>query len=346
MSAADTPLAGISVVEFEAIGPVPYAADLLTDLGATVTKITRPTGAKNPLPGELSHMVEGRGTAVQIDLKDPAGVVSALSLIADSDVLIEGFRPGTLERLGLGPDVACDANPGLIYARVTGWGQEGPYALMAGHDINYIGLAGALHAIGPIERPMPPLNLLGDYAGGALYAVIGILAALTERSRTGIGKVIDAAMVDGASALLAPIRTMQQLGLWSDERQANLLDGGAPFYRTYRTSDGEFMAVGALEPAFFEALLVGLAIDSETVPDRLDPRSWPELATRFEAEFASRSQAEWQETFDGTDACVTPVLRMADMGGHPHNAYREAVITQSEVERPAPAPRFSDIEDA
>ncbi len=338
---ADGPLSGISVVEFEAIGPVPYACSLLADLGASVTRIVRPEGSKNALPGNLADMGRGTGTRIALDLKQAKGVAAARSLLDETDVLVEGFRPGTLERLGLGPAVVCETSPGLIFTRVTGWGQDGPYASMAGHDINYIGLAGALHAIGPQDRPIPPLNLLGDYAGGALYAVIGILAALNERSRTGRGQVVDVAMVDGVSSLLAPIRTMQQIGMWSDERQTNLLDGGAPFYRTYRTADGEFVAVGALEPAFFDALLLGLGIDAGSIPDRLDPRSWPEIAATFENAFATRTQSEWQEVFDGTDACVTPVLRMTDVSRHPHNAFRTAIVDEDGVNRPAPAPRFS-----
>lgn len=337
---AEGPLAGISVVEFEAIGPVPYACSLLADLGASVTRIVRPEGSKNALPGELADMGRGTGTQIALDLKHAEGVAAARSLIDEADVLIEGFRPGTLERLGFGPAIVCETSPGLIFTRVTGWGQDGPYATMAGHDINYIGLAGALHAIGPQDRPIPPLNLLGDYAGGALYAVIGILAALNERSRTGRGQVIDVAMVDGASSLLAPIRTMQQIGMWSDERQTNLLDGGAPFYRTYRTADGEFMAVGALEPAFFDALLEGLEIDPASIPDRLDQRNWPELASTFERTFEGKTQVEWQDIFDGTDACVTPVLRLSEMDDHPHNAHRNAIVAVDGIDRPAPAPRF------
>lgn len=340
---AEGPLAGISVIEFEAIGPVPYACSLLADLGASVTRIVRPEGSKNALPGNLADMGAGDGTEIALDLKQAEGVAAARSLIDEADVMVEGFRPGTVERLGLGPDVVCETSPGLIFTRVTGWGQDGPYATMAGHDINYIGLAGALHAIGPPDRPIPPLNLLGDYAGGALYAVIGILAALHERSRTGRGQVIDAAMVDGASCLLAPIRTMQQIGMWSDERQTNLLDGGAPFYRTYRTGDGEFVAVGALEPAFFDALLVGLGIDPASIPDRLDQRSWPEITSVFESAFASKTQAEWQDIFDGTDACVTPVLRLSEMDDHPHNAHRRAIIDDDGIARPTPAPRFGGL---
>ncbi len=341
MTEASGPLSDISVIEFESIGPVPYACSLLSDLGAKVTTIVRPNGAKNALPGNLADMGRSSGSAVALDLKHADGVAAAMSLLAEADVLIEGLRPGTLERLGLGPDVVCGASPRLVYARVTGWGQDGPYAKMAGHDINYIGLAGALHAIGPESRPMPPLNLLGDYAGGALYAVVGILAAITERSQTGRGKVVDAAMVDGASALLAPIRTMQQIGMWTEHRQSNLLDGGAPFYRTYRTADDRFMAVGALEPAFFDALLFGLGIDPESIPDRLDRQHWSEIASVFESVFGYKTQAEWQEVFDGTDACVTPVLELSEMGDHPHNAYRNAIVAVDGVDRPAPAPRFA-----
>ncbi len=336
------PLDGISVVEFEAIGPVPFACALLADLGATLTRIVRPAGPKNPLHGDVSKMGAATGSAIAIDLKTPEGVGVARALLAGADVLIEGFRPGTLERLGLGPDVVCEMSPTIIYTRVTGWGQDGPYASMAGHDINYIGLSGALYAMGPEDRPIPPLNLLGDYAAGALYAVVGILAAITERSRTGTGQVVDVAMVDGASSLLGPIRMMRQMGLWTDDRQANLLDGGAPFYRTYRTADGEFVAVGALEPAFYDALLNGLEFDPASIPDRLDPRNWSELASMFEAAFDSKTQAEWQEVFDGTDACVTPVLRMGEMDSHRHNAHRVAIVTVDGSPRPAPSPRFSD----
>ena len=341
MTVAPGPLSDISVIEFEAIGPVPYACSLLSDLGANVTTIVRPDGAKSALPGKLEDMGGNAGAAVALDLKSADGVAAAMSLLADADVLIEGLRPGTLERLGLGPDVVCKASPKLVYARVTGWGQDGPYATMAGHDINFIGLAGALHAIGPERRPMPPMNLLGDYAGGALYAVIGILAALMERSQTGEGQIVDAAMVDGASALLAPIRTMQQIGMWTEHRQSNLLDGGAPFYRTYRTADDRFMAVGALEQVFFDALLVGLGMDPESIPDRLDQQSWAEIASAFERVFASKTQAEWQEVFDGTDACVTPVLQMSEVGDHPHNASRNAIVTVDGVDRPALVPRFA-----
>lgn len=341
MSRTDGALAGVSVIEFEAIGPVPFACSLLTDLGATVTRIVRPDGAKNGLPGSLAEMTHGSGEAIAVDLKRPEGVAAALSHLAHADVLIEGFRPGTMERLGLGPDIVCEMSPGIIYTRVTGWGQDGPYASMAGHDINYIGLSGALYAMGPQNRPIPPLNLLGDYAGGALYGVIGILAAITERSRTGAGQIVDVAMVDGASSLLGPIRKMSQIGMWIDERQANLLDGGAPFYRTYGTADGEFVAVGSLEPSFYDALLLGLDVDPSSIPDRLDPRNWQELASMFEEAFAAKTRAEWQEVFDGTDACVTPVVRMAEMHRHPHNAHRNAILTEEGVDRPAPAPRFS-----
>jgi alpha-methylacyl-CoA racemase len=336
-------LAGITVIEFEAIGPVPFACSLLGDLGASVTRIVRPLRARNALPGDLADMGRSSGTTIEIDLKESEGVEAARSLVAESDVLIEGFRPGTLERLGLGPEVVCGRTPELIYARVTGWGQEGPYSSMAGHDINYIGLAGALHAMGPESRPTPPLNLLGDYAGGALYAVIGILAALAERERTGKGQIIDAAMVDGTSALLAPIRSMQQIGMWTGQRQSNLLDGGAPFYRTYRTADDKFVAVGALEQQFFDAMLDGLGIDATSTPDRLDQGSWPELALILEERFASRTQAEWQEVFDGTDACVTPVLAMDETPDHPHNSYRRSMVTVDGVDRPTPAPRFSTV---
>lgn len=334
------PLKGVSVVEFEAIGPVPFACAHLADLGATITRIARPGGRANVLPEAFAPTGAAIGSVVSVDLKTDKGRDEALQLLEDADVLIEGFRPGTLERLGLGPEAVKARNPQIVYARVTGWGQVGPYASMAGHDINYIGLSGVLHTVGPAERPVPPLNLVADYGGGAMFAVSGILAALVQRSSTGEGTVIDIAMVDAAAALLAPIRAMLDLGVWQDQRAGNLLDGGAPFYRTYETSDGRFMAVGALEPAFYSELVDGLGVTETDLPDRHDPTNWGSLAELFSDAFASHTAAHWQETFDGTDACVTPVLSMREVMGHPHNAQRDALITHGGAVRPVPAPRF------
>jgi alpha-methylacyl-CoA racemase len=335
------PLAGISVIEFEAIGPVPFACAHLADLGAVITRIARPGGRRNTLPEAFAATTAATGSVESLDLKTASGRNGALGLLESADVLIEGFRPGTMERLGLGPNEVMALNPAIVYARVTGWGQTGPYSSMAGHDINYIGLAGALDAIGPTDQPIPPLNLVGDYGGGSMFAVSGILAALVERASTGSGSVIDVAMVDGAGALLAPIRAMLEAGVWMDGRERNLLDGGAPFYRTYQTSDGRFVAVGALEPAFYDELIDGLGLDRAALPDRHNPANWSRLAEVFSGVFASHTAAHWSETFDGTDACVTPVLSMREVMDHPHNRSRGALIDQNGHIRPRPAPRFN-----
>ena len=334
------PLDGITVVEFEAIGPVPFACAHLADLGASITRIARPGGRINHLPEAFAPAAAASGSVVEIDLKSDTGKEMAFGLLADADVLIEGFRPGTLERIGLGPVEVTRHNPSIVFARVTGWGQEGPYASMAGHDINYIGLAGVLDSIGTADRPIPPLNLVADYGGGAMFAVSGILAALVDRASTGRGSVVDIAMIDGAAALLAPIRAMLDNGVWREERAANLLDGGAPFYRTYRTADDRFMAVGALEPAFYAELLDGLGLTDADLPDRYDPAAWGTLVEIFSEVFGSRSAAHWQATFEGTDACVTVVLAMREVMNHPHNAARMALVEKDGRLRPAAAPRF------
>jgi alpha-methylacyl-CoA racemase len=280
---------------------------------------------------------------VELDLKNPTEQSVAATLIANADVLLDPYRPGVAERLGIGPEAMHERNPRLVYARVTGWGQDGPYAAMAGHDINYIGLSGSLAAIGPPDEPMPPLNLVGDYGGGGMFAVTGILAALVERGTTGLGQVVDVAMVDGAASLLGPIRDLHNAGLWSPNRRSNLLDGGAPFYACYRTSDGKYMAVGALEPQFYSLLVAGLGLDEETVGNRLDSREWPHIAEVFSDTFATRTRDEWTEVFDGSDACVTPVLSMDEVGEHPHNAARDALVASASGSRPHPAPRFSGV---
>ncbi len=336
----DGPLRGLSIVALQAIGPVPLACSLLADLGAHVMTIRRPGGGDN-LPAGLGVASAAPGDVIEIDLKTPPGVDAARRIISGADVLIEGFRPGTMERLGLGPDDVLASSPHLIYARVTGWGQGGPYRGMAGHDINYIGLTGALDAIGPESQPMPPLNLVGDYGGGSMFAIAGILAAVIDRHTSGTGRVVDVAMVDGAAALLGPIRALATAGLWEENRGGNLLDGGAPFYRTYRTSDERFMAVGALEPAFYSEFVAGLGLVEAMLPSRSDPKNWPALAGEFSSRFASRTRQEWTEVFDGTDACVTPVLTMSEVGGHPHNRERGALIDRGGFERPGVAPRFA-----
>jgi len=276
---------------------------------------------------------------VAVDIKHPAGREVVMRLVESADVLIEGYRPGVMERLGLGPGACHTRNVRLVYGRMTGWGQDGPMASMAGHDINYLGLAGALGAIGTRDRPLPPLNLVADYGGGALYLAFGVLAALVERQVSGRGQVVDAAMVDGVASLMAPIYQLRAAGFWSDDRAANLLDGGAPFYRAYETSDGGWMAVGALEPQFYAELIEGLGLADAELPAQLDAAGWPELAERFAQVFASRSREEWTDVFAGSDACVTPVLGMAEAPDFEHNRSRGTFVGGSPPQ-PGPAPRF------
>jgi alpha-methylacyl-CoA racemase len=333
------PLGGLRVVELAGIGPGPHAAMMLADLGADVVRVQRPGDA-----GVLPHrdqLLRGR-RLVLADLGQPAERDAVLELISRADVLLEGFRPGVAERLGLGPDALLARNPRLVYGRITGWGQHGPLASRAGHDINYLALTGGLHAIGrPGERPVPPLNLVGDFGGGSMLVLTGVLAALWERERSGRGQVVDAAMVDGIGVLLQMVWGLRASGLWSDERGANLLDGGAPFYDTYECADGGYVAVGSLEHRFYTRLLEGLGLDPEDLPDRDDPGEWPALRERLRAAFAGRTRDEWAEIFAGTDACVTPVLRFDEVAGHPHAAARGSVIEVDGVPQAAPAPRFS-----
>jgi alpha-methylacyl-CoA racemase len=339
------PLQGLRVIELAGIGPAPHAAMVLADLGADVVRVERPGGTP-PLPhrpgaGDADHTRRGR-RSIALDLKDPADRDRLLALADRADVLIEGLRPGVTERLGIGPEVCHERNPGLVYARVTGWGQDGPLAQVAGHDINYISLTGVLHAIGRAgERPVPPLNLVGDFGGGSMLLLVGILAALFERGRSGRGQVVDAAMMDGATLLAQMMWALRGIGRWSDEAGTNALDGGSPFYDTYRCSDGRFVAVGALEPAFWHKLIEGLGVAEDEFPRREDPACWPAMRARFTEIFAGRSRDEWASTFDGTDACVTPVLTWAEASSHPHVAARGTVVSLDGVEQAAPAPRFS-----
>lgn len=342
--AVTKPLSGIDVVAFEAIGPVPLACRFLDDLGADVLVIGRPPSARGGLPPTLASTA-GQAS-MWADLKRPEGLMAVKALLSKADVLLEGHRPGVMERLGLGPDTVRELNPGIVYTRVTGWGQDGPNAHTAGHDINYIATTGALAAIGSHDRPHPPLNLLADYAGGTMFALTGLLAALVARSSTGEGSTIDVAMVDGVNALMGPIHDLALAGFWGGDRDANLLDGGAPFYTTYETSDGEHMAVGAIEPQFYSEFLTGLGIDEASLPNRFDPLTWSALRTQFAAVFATRSQAEWSERFEGTDACVSPVLAMDELMEYPHNRDREVLIPRGSKARPAPAPRFDDDHEA
>lgn len=340
------PLTGMKVVEFAGIGPTPFCAMVLADLGADVVRIDRPTPPRSKTGTGVDSLTDGilgRGRrSVALDLKHPAGRRAALDLVADADALVEGFRPGVMERLGLGP-VDCHARaPGLVYGRLTGWGQDGPLAQRAGHDINYIALAGALAPLGRREnRPVPPLNLLGDFAGGGLVLALGITAAVFERQRSGRGQVVDTAMVDGASYLMTMMYELLAAGRWDERREANANDGASPFYDTYETADGEYMAVGAMEPEFWGRLLQGLELSSEDLPDQWEPTAWPELSERLAAVFRTRTRDEWVTLLADTDACVTPVLRMSEAPGHPHHEARGGFVTVGAARVPAPAPRFS-----
>jgi len=341
------PLSGLRVVELEGIGPVPHAAMVLADLGADVVRVGRPSGGLRIGPnGAVDPTLRGR-RRVPVNLKEPEGREAVLSLAERADVLLEGLRPGVTERLGVGPEDCRRRNPRLVYGRMTGWGQEGPLAARAGHDINYISLTGALHAIGRAgERPVPPLNLVGDFGGGSMLLVTGVLAALWEAQRSGQGQVVDAAMIDGASLLVQMVWGMLTAGWWADERCANLLDGAAPFYDTYTCADGRHVAVGAIEPQFYRALLDGLGLSAAELPDQLDRSRWPELKARFAGIFATRTRDEWAAVFDGTDACVTPVLAFGEVPGHPHVAARGTVVSRDGVLQAAPAPRFSRTQAA
>lgn len=337
------PLAGIRVVEVGSIGPGPFAAMILADLGASVTRVERKGGGGVPVPHDV--MLRGRSGSIALDLKDAAGLEVLLRLVEESDILIEGFRPGVMERLGAGPDGCLGRNPRLVYGRITGWGQEGPRAREAGHDIDYIALAGALHPIGSAESPPPPpLNLIGDFGGGGMLLVAGVLAALVERATSGKGQVVDAAMVDGSALLTTMFHGLAASGLWSEDRGANLLDGGAPFYRCYRTADDRFVAVGALEPQFYAALLGGLGIDGDDLPAQYDRSAWPSVEERLAEAFAARTRDEWAEVFAGTDACVAPVLTLAEAASDSHAVARGAFVEVAGVVQPAPAPRFSRTE--
>ncbi len=348
------PLSGIKVVEIAGMGPGPFAGMMLADLGAEVTRVDRLTAAMTAAPGAgpvgapstmaaVRADVVSRGRrSIAVDLKSADGVEVVLKLVDSADVLMEGFRPGVMERLGLAPWVCLDRNPRLVYGRMTGWGQDGPLAQAVGHDINYISLSGALAAIGRHgEAPVPPLNLVGDYGGGGLLLAYGVVAALLSAARTGVGQVVDAAMLDGSALLMAQFFGMRAQGLWTEERGSNLLDGGAPFYDVYPTADGKFLSVGPLEPAFFANLLERLGIDDIDVRTQYDPRSWPALRRRLAQAFSSQTRAAVEDLFTGVDGCVFPVLTMSEAPQHPHNLARGTFVTRDDVLQPAPAPRFS-----
>ena len=337
------PLAGIKVVEMAGIGPAPFCGMLLADMGADVLSVDRPIASDLGFSIERKYDLPNRGKrAVAIDLKNPQGVAAVLQLIDSADLLIEGFRPGVMERLGLGPAACHAVNPRLVYGRMTGWGQDGPLSQRAGHDINYIALAGVLDAIGPKGgAPVVPLNLIGDFAGGAMYLAMGLLAALLEARSSGKGQVVDAAMLDGAANLMTMHHGYRQAGIWNDARGSNTVDGGSPYYTTYRTRDGKYVAVGAVELRFYRELVERLGLTGQALPDREDPAQWDALRQRLGAVFETKTREEWASLFAEGDACVTPVLDMQESMAHPHALARKTFSDTDGVAGPSPAPRFS-----
>jgi alpha-methylacyl-CoA racemase len=340
------PLAGIRVVEMVGLGPCPFAAMMLADMGAEVIRIDRKTvpGAPNPFPmlgTRYDVMARGR-RSLALDLKQPAGRDVVLRLLERADIVIEGFRPGVMERLGLGPDVCLARNAALVYGRITGWGQHGPLAQAAGHDINYVALTGMLHAMGRADAPpTPPLNLVGDFGGGAMMLAFGVVCAVLEARKSGRGQVVDAAMTDGAALLGAMMYGLRAQGGWSDQRGANLLDGGAHFYDTYACADGKFVSIGAIEPQFYALLLKLTGIDDPAFDAQMDPAQWPALSEKIGAVFLTRDRESWCALMEGTDVCFAPVLDMAEAPRHPHNIARATFADVGGVVQPAPAPRFS-----
>lgn len=334
------PLEGITAVELAGLGPAPFCGMVLADLGADVIRVDRVGGGASPLPLEPRFDLHQRGKrSIGVDLKHTDGRKVALDLIARSEALIEGFRPGVAERLGIGPAECLAVNPALVYGRMTGWGQEGPYVATAGHDIDYIAVSGVLHTIGSRDTPAVPLNLLGDYGGGGMLLAVGVLAALIEARRSGAGQVVDAAMVDGSALLSTSIHGLMAGGGWSDQRESNFLDGGAPFYAVYETADQRHIAVGALEPAFFAVLVDRLGLAE--VPDQLDRERWPQMRKMFSDAFQERTQAQWVEEFAGSDGCVAPVRSLSAAPDDPHLQARGTFVEIDGVVQPAPAPRFT-----
>jgi len=336
------PLQGMRVVEIAALGPAPFCGMVLADLGADVVRVDRADAVTGGHTGSTRNDLLGRGkSSIAVDLKHEEGVRAVLRLVQSADALIEGFRPGVTERLGIGPAPCLAQNPALVFGRMTGWGQDGPLSGRAGHDIDYIALSGALAAIGPQERPLPPLNLVGDFGGGGMFLAVGLLAAVLHARETGQGQVVDAAMIDGSALLTTAMHGHIAEGWWTARREDNLLDGGAPFYQVYETADGRQIAVGALEPQFFAALLEGLRIDPESLPAQGDREGWPSIRAALAAKFASQSRDHWAEHFATRDACVSPVLDATEAPDHSHNRAREVFIEVDGVSQPAPGPRFS-----
>lgn len=339
------PLDGVTIIELAGIGPAPFACMMLADMGAEVIRIDRvPAGASSALDDLMRNdgVVDRGRSSIAVNMKDPRGVEVVLKLVEGADALVEGFRPGVMEKLGLGPDVCRSRNARLVYGRMTGWGQSGPLAHCAGHDLNYIALSGALHAIGPTDRPpTPPLNLVGDYGGGGMLLALGVVAALFEAARSGKGQVVDAAMTDGAATLMATIYGLRAKGMWGDARGANFLDGAAHFYGTYECADGKHVAIGAIEPQFYRKLLELCGIDDPEFRHQWDREQWPALRRKLEAVLRTRTRHEWCRILEGTDACFAPVLDMSEAPRHPHNVARSTFVECDGVVQPAPAPRFA-----
>ena len=331
------PLTGLKIIEFAGIGPGPFCGMLLSDLGADVVRIDR-KGQGRGSPADIT--ARGR-RSVGLDLKNPASIETCLRLFETADVVFEGFRPGVMERLGLGPDVALKRNPKLVYGRMTGWGQFGPYAQAAGHDMNYIAITGALHAIGTEDKPIPPLNLVGDFGGGALYLAFGILAGVIKARETGEGQVIDCAMSDGAASLMAMFYGFKASGAWTESRRSNLLDGGAHFYDTYQCSDGKWVSIGSIEPQFYALLLEKTGISDPAFKTQMDRGAWPDLKAKLAAVIATKTQSEWCALMEATDVCFAPVLDLDEAPKHAHNVARQTFVELAGVTQPAPAPRFS-----
>ncbi len=342
------PLSGMKIIEVAGIGPGPFAAMMLADMGADVIRIDRSAAVQGGDPDVPPADIFNRGRrSIGIDLKSPEGVETLLELVGNADALIEGFRPGVAERLGFGPEVCLERNPKLVFGRMTGWGQSGPYASTAGHDINYIALAGVLAHLGREgEKPTPPINLVGDFGGGGMLLAFGVVCALLESQRSGTGQVVDAAMVDGAASLMMMIWGFKAMGIWSDERGTNLLDTAAHFYDTYECSDGKFISIGSIEPQFYAELLQHTPLESTytdqgaELPHQMDRAHWPEMKSRLTEIFASKTRDEWNEIMEGTDICFAPVLTMDEAAQHPHNVERETFIDVAGITQPAPAPRF------